>query len=91
MDMDTLKTMVMCCLPSLTEIKVDGQLDVGVSYNPGELLPFLARDFGPMNALCERAEMFEDKIYGRTREVFEYFGLPFETTQPPDVPPPRLG
>ena len=34
--------------------------------SPGELLPFLARDFGPMNSLCERAEMFQDRIYGRT-------------------------
>lgn len=80
---------LVCCLPSLTEIKVDGQPDVGVRYDPGELLPFLARDFGPSNALCERAEMFEDRIYKRTREVFEYFDLPFETAQPPDLP--RLG
>jgi hypothetical protein len=25
-----------------------------------------------MNALCERAEMFEDRIYDRTKQVIEY-------------------
>lgn len=32
-----------------------------------------------MNLICERAGMFEDRIYLRTKAVFEYFGLPFDT------------
>jgi hypothetical protein len=43
---------------------------------------FLRQDFVPMNALCERGQMFERLIFDRTRRVFEYFGLPF------DAPPP---
>ena len=29
-----------------------------------------------MNAICERAEMFEHLIYEWTKQVFLYFGLP---------------
>lgn len=90
-DVDTLKTIAACCLPSITAMKVDGQPDVTVSFDPIELLQFLSRDFGPMNVMSERAEMFEDHIYDRTKQVFEYFDLPFETTPPPDLPPSRPG
>jgi hypothetical protein len=82
LDVDTMKTMVMCCLPSITAMKVDGQPNVAVTYAPLDLLSFLKRDFLPMNALCERGEMFERLIYERSERVFEYFGLPF------DAPPP---
>ena len=33
----------------------------------------------PMNQMCEQAEMFEERIYDRTKAVFEYFGLPFDS------------
>jgi hypothetical protein len=36
-----------------------------------------------MSRMCERAEMFEDGIYARTKAVFEYFGLPFGAEPPP--------
>jgi hypothetical protein len=78
LDVDTLKTIVACCLPSITAMKVDGQPAVTVDFEPIKLLQFLSRDFGPMNAMCERAKMFEDRIYDRTKQVFEYFDLPFE-------------
>ena len=42
LDVDTLKTMVMCCLPTLTAIQVDGSPNVQVEYDPTELLRFLA-------------------------------------------------
>ena len=46
--------------------------------DPLEVLSFVKKDFEPMNLLCDRAEMFEDRIYGRSKRVFEYFGLPFD-------------
>ncbi len=48
-----------------------------------ELLDFLRAGFGPMNSLCERAGMFEDRIHARAKAIFEYFKLPF------DAPPPK--
>ena len=78
LEVDTLRAMTMCCLPSLTAIKVDGSPQVQVQCEPTELLQFLAQDFNPMNAICERAEMFERLIYDRSKAVFEYFGLPYE-------------
>jgi hypothetical protein len=82
LDVDTLRAMTVCCLPSLTAIKVDGSPQVQVQSEPTELLEFLSRDFAPMNAMCDRAQMFEHLIYDRSKAVFEYFGLPF------DAPPP---
>ena len=82
LDVDTLRAMVLCCLPSLTAMKVDGRDSVAITYDPLDLINFLKQDFGPMNEMCERAEMFEARIYGRTKQVFEYFGLAF------DAPPP---
>ena len=83
LDVDTLKTMVMCCLPSIADIKVDGNPIVGVEYDPLELVRFVGRDFAPMNLICERAEMSERGIYDRTKAVFEYFRLPFDAEPPP--------
>jgi hypothetical protein len=70
--------MAICCLPALTALKVDGQAQAAITYDPRSLLSFLKRDFLPMNMLCERAEMFEDRIFNRSEQVFEYFGLPFD-------------
>jgi hypothetical protein len=78
-----MKTMVMCCLPSLTAMKVDGQSNVAVTYDPLDLLSFLQRDFVYMNAICERGEMFESLIYDRSKRVFEYFGLTYYAPPPP--------
>ena len=79
LDVDTLRTMVCCCLPSLTAMKVDGQPNVKVQFDPLALLEFFKRGFGPMNAMCERAQMFEHLIYDRSKALFDYFGLPFDT------------
>ncbi len=40
------------------------------------LLHFLVNDFVPMNAMGERAGMFERLNYDRSKRVFEYLGLP---------------
>ena len=75
---DTLKAMVFCCLPSLNEMKVDGRDQVAITLDPLEILDFLKNDFQPMNRMCERAEMFEERVAQRTRSLFEYFSLPFD-------------
>jgi len=73
---------VLCCLPSIAALKVDERASVTVEYDRGELAEFLRANFPPMNALCERGEMFDQLIYERTKAIFGYFGLPF------DAPPP---
>jgi len=80
---DGLKMMVTCCLNSFAAVKIDGQPNIAVEPDPMELLLFIARDFVPMNLICERAGMFEERIYERSKEVFEYFGLPFDAPPPP--------
>jgi hypothetical protein len=70
--------MTFCCLPTLTALKVDGQAQAAVTYDALSLLSFLKRDFLPMNMLCERAEMFEDRIFNRSKQVFDYFGMPLD-------------
>ena len=79
---DGLRMMVMSCLTSLTAIKIDGQPSVAVQFDPVELVRFIGHDIAPMNLICERAGMFEERIYMRTKEVFEYFRLPFEASPP---------
>ena len=54
----------------------------GVELDPLELLRWVAANFDPMNALCERAGLSERAIYDRSKAVFEYFGFPY------DAPPP---
>ena len=83
LDMDTLRAMTMCCMPSINVMQATGQVQVSVTCEPLDLLSFIKRDFLPMNLMCERAGMFEDRIYDRTKAVFEYFNLPFETEPPP--------
>jgi hypothetical protein len=82
LDVDTLRAMTMCCLPDVSTMQVDGQTKMAVTCDPLDLLNFIKRDFMPMNAMCDRAEMFERAIYDRSRAVFEYFGLPFDAEPP---------
>jgi hypothetical protein len=49
-----------------------------------DLLTFLKRDFMPMNLMCDRAGMFEERIHDRTKALFKYFNLPFNTEPPPE-------
>jgi hypothetical protein len=78
LDSDTLSAMTLCCLPEVATMQVDGQTQVAVTYDPLAILSFLKQDFPPMNLMCDRAEMFEDRIFDRTKVVFEYFGVPFD-------------
>ncbi len=83
LNQDSLKTMVMCCLPSLTSMARDNRKLVGVGLDPRELHRFVADDFRPMNEMCERAGLSERAIYDGTQAVMEFFGFPFE------APPPK--
>lgn len=82
LETEALRMMVLCCLPSIAAIKVDGRPNVAVNYDRLELLHFIANDFGPMNAMCDRAAMFERLIYDQSKAVFEYFDLPFDAEPP---------
>lgn len=83
LEVDTLRAMTLCCLPSATTMQVDGQVLVKVTCEPADLLNFVKRDLISMNAICERGELFERFIYERTKAVFSYFNIPFDD-QPPD-------
>lgn len=83
LNQDSLKTMVLCCLPSLGTVARHGRPIVGVGLNPLELLRWVAADFLPMNDLCDRAGLSERAVYDRSKAVFEYFGFPY------NAPPPR--
>jgi len=41
---------------------------------------------GRMNLVCERAGMFEARSFDWTKQLFEYYGLPFAAE-----PPARAG
>ena len=82
LETEALRMMVLCCLPSLAAIKVDGRPNVAVNYDRLELLHFIGNDFGPMNAMCDRAEMFKRLIYDQSKAVFGYFDLPFDAEPP---------
>ena len=79
---ETLRMMVLCCLPSITAMQVDGQPNVAITYAPLDQLNFIKRDFMPMNAMCDRGQMSERGIYDRSKAVFEHFGLPFDAEPP---------
>ncbi len=83
LNMDTLRAMTMCCLPSVTTMQVAGRTQVAVTCDPPDLIQFIKRDFMPMNFMCERAEISERGIYDRTKAVFKFFGLPFDAEPPP--------
>lgn len=86
LDTESLGMMVLCCLPSMAAMKVDGRPNVAVEYDRLELLHFLSRDFLPMNVMCDRAEMSERAIYDRSKAVFDHFHLPFDAEPPPPQP-----
>jgi len=82
LDVDTLRAMTMCCLPSVSTMQVDGRTQVAVTCDPLDLIRFIKRDFMPMNLMCERAEISERGIFDRTKAVFEFFNLPFDAEPP---------
>lgn len=83
LEVDVLRAMTLCCMPSLATMQVDGQPLVKVTCEPLDILRFLQRDFMPMNLICDRAQMSERENYDRTKALFEYFNLPFDVEPPP--------
>ena len=81
---ETLQMMTLCLLPNLKGFKRVGEPKAAVEYDPMDLLNFITRNFGPLNAMMERAGMSEMDIYNRTREIFLYFNLPFDAKPPAD-------
>ena len=77
LDQDALKMMMFCQVESFAALKVDGVEAVKVEADPLQVLQCLQADLRPMNEMCERAGMFENRIRHRTAAVFGYFGLPF--------------
>jgi hypothetical protein len=82
LDGDTLRSMVMCCLPDVSTMQVDGNNKVAITFDPLDVLNFIKHDFMPMNAICDRGQMSERGIYDRSKAVFEHFGLPFDAEPP---------
>lgn len=82
LDTEALRMMVLCCLPSIAALKVDGRAKVAVEYSPLELVRFVGNDFAPMNVMCDRAKLPEQMIFNRSKAVFEYFNLPFDAEPP---------
>jgi hypothetical protein len=75
LDQDCLKMMVFCCIDSFTAIKVDGQPNCLVQYDPLELLHFLQADLPHMSSACQRAGMLNHLAQERTKRLFELFDL----------------
>ena len=84
LDQDGLKSMVFSCL-DMEAIQSDKEpAKVMIQPDKLEFVRFLAHNLGTMNVICDRAQMFETRIYDRSKAVFEYFGLPYEAERPPE-------
>jgi hypothetical protein len=79
---ETLQMMILCLLPNLQGFKRLGEPNAAVEYEPMDLINFIIQNFGPLNAMMERAGMSEMDIYNRTRDIFLYFNLPFDSEPP---------
>ena len=47
-----------------------------------DLIRFIQKNFGQLNAMMERAGMSELDIYNRTRDVFLHYKLPYDSPPP---------
>ena len=69
--------------PSRVQSKVErdpflAQADI-LSVGSPDLLRFIECNFIPLNLMMKRAGMSEMDIYHRTRDIFLYFKLPFDS------------
>jgi hypothetical protein len=74
--------MTLCLLTNLQGFKRLGEPKAAVEYDPMDLIRFIQKNFGPLNAMMERAGMSEMDIYNRTRDIFLHFKLPFNSAPP---------
>jgi hypothetical protein len=79
---ETLQMMTLCLLPNLQGFKRLGEPNAAVEYEPMDLINFIIQNFGPLNAMMDRAGMSEMAIYERTKEVFQHYKLPFDAEPP---------
>lgn len=74
--------MTFCLLPNLSGYKRAGERFARVEYAPMGQIPFIRKNFSPLNAMMKRAAMSEMDIYDRARDIFHYFDLPYDA--PPE-------
>ena len=79
---ETLTMMTLCLMPNFQGFKRVGQPQASVEYDPMDLIRFIQKNFGPLNAMMERAGMSEMDIYTRTRDVFHHYKLPYDAEPP---------
>ncbi len=79
---ESLQMITACLLQNLEAGKVIGAPSAVLQLDPMELVRFVGNGFAPMNSLCERAGMSEYDIWKRTRDIFEYYALPFDSPPP---------
>ena len=79
---ETLQMLTFCLLPNLKGYKRLGEPKAAVEYEPMDLLRFIPKDWVPLNLMMERAGMSEMDIYNRSRDVFHYYGLPYDAEPP---------
>jgi len=72
LEADSLKMMVACIVDQLSAMKVDGAPSHRGIRTAG-IARFPQADIPRMNAICDRAQMFEHLVYQRSNDVFEYF------------------
>ncbi len=82
LDTETLTMMTLCLMPNNQGFKRLGEPMAAVEYDPMELIGFIQKNFAPLNSMMERAGMSEMNIYNRTRDIFLYFRLPFDSPPP---------
>lgn len=82
LESEALQMMTLCLLPNLQGFKRIGDPKAAVQYDPLDLINFITQNFGPLNAMMERAGRSEMDIYNRTRDVFLYYKLPYDA--PPE-------
>lgn len=82
LDTETLLMMTLCLMPNLQGFKRLGEPKAAVEYDPMDLIRFIQKNFAPLNGMMERAGMSEMDIYNRTKALFEYYRLPYDSDPP---------
>ncbi len=69
------RMMALCCMPSLAAARHESSAHVAVTVAPEDVEAFVSRGIAAMQPICERAEMFPDRVVAREIEVRRYFHL----------------
>jgi len=79
---ETLMMMTLCLMPNMQSFKRLGEAKAAAECDPMDLIRFIQKNFGQLNAMMERAGMSELDIYNRTRDVFLHYKLPYDSPPP---------